>query len=917
MGAGLSARHTQVRRPPDLFVGRGRELDALADALERVGSGTPALAIVEGSPGIGKSTLVSRFLAMHADVRSIRASADDAETSVPFGVVDQVFRRAHTGSGLLEAEVPAQPDQLVVGLRLLELLEVDQRSGPLILVVDDAHAADSESVRAVHFALRRLVAHAVLVVFVTRDAERLPEGLLRMAPGHRISVPGLHTNEVKALAAAHGAELTTRGADRLRAHTAGNPLYMEAVLRQIDPLDLVAPQRRLPAPASLAESIQQQLTALSAPARALVEVASVLGASCRIADATALARLASPLPAIDDAVAAGLIRVEAGTIRFAHPLIADSIRERLRPARAVLLHTEAAERADDPLQALRHRVDAAIAPDAELSRDLEAAADGRARLEDWVAGAELLLNASRLSPDEEDAERLLLEAVVAMGAAGDAAGAARLIDGSNLKPGAMRDFALGNLALLRGDLRRAEQQLLAAWTGCDVRADARLAGRTALAVSLLSSLRLRAGEQAAWARRATELLERGDPARVHALCALASAHTLAGPLEQGRRLLEDAIAEADPTTLNRLPLRSCRGWLRWIADDLGGALADLRAAAPAALEAGSRRNAAVAFARLAVVGFDCGLWDQAAVDAERAVAIALESEDHSLLVTALGAATLVPVARGRVGDAEGHLRALEDWRSDGELHVFTAAVARAHAAATSGDHVAVLQVMQPLLRIVRRDGVDGPGPWPWQHLYGGALVEMKRIDEADAFLRRHATMAREQGRTLMQVRLERVRGSLELRRGDSRLAERTLEDALARMEQLSAPYERALVELALGQVRRRAGRRRAAAAVLGDARVRLGALGARPALDRCERELEACGVRADVRAASLPDGVTAQERSVAGLVAAGMTNREVAVELIVSTKTVEHHLTRAYAKLGVRSRAELRAQVRRGQLDLA
>jgi DNA-binding CsgD family transcriptional regulator len=169
----------------------------------------------------------------------------------------------------------------------------------------------------------------------------------------------------------------------------------------------------------------------------------------------------------------------------------------------------------------------------------------------------------------------------------------------------------------------------------------------------------------------------------------------------------------------------------------------------------------------------------------------------------------------------------------------------------------------------------------------------------------------------MQVRLARVRGSLELRRGDPRLAEQTLEDALARMEQVSAPYERALVELALGQVRRRAGRRRAAAATLEDARARLAALRARPALDRCERELLACGAHAGARAASLPDGLTAQERSIAGLVAAGMTNREVAVELIVSTKTVEHHLTRAYAKLGVRSRAELRAQVRRGQLDLA
>jgi DNA-binding CsgD family transcriptional regulator len=122
------------------------------------------------------------------------------------------------------------------------------------------------------------------------------------------------------------------------------------------------------------------------------------------------------------------------------------------------------------------------------------------------------------------------------------------------------------------------------------------------------------------------------------------------------------------------------------------------------------------------------------------------------------------------------------------------------------------------------------------------------------------------------------------------------------------PYEEALILYAHGQFLRRNGRRRAAAEELGRARELLAALEARPALERCERELASCGLTPAKRTAGSPrPDLTPQEEAVARLVATGKTNREVGGELLLSVKTVEMHLTRIYAKLGVSSRSQLAA----------
>ena len=94
------------------------------------------------------------------------------------------------------------------------------------------------------------------------------------------------------------------------------------------------------------------------------------------------------------------------------------------------------------------------------------------------------------------------------------------------------------------------------------------------------------------------------------------------------------------------------------------------------------------------------------------------------------------------------------------------------------------------------------------------------------------------------------------------------------------------------------------------ARDRLAGLRARPYLERCEREIAACGLTPAKHSDFDPSKLTAQETAVARLVALGMGNRQVAAELFISIKTVQFHLTHIYAKLDISTRAELAAQFR-------
>jgi DNA-binding CsgD family transcriptional regulator len=213
-----------------------------------------------------------------------------------------------------------------------------------------------------------------------------------------------------------------------------------------------------------------------------------------------------------------------------------------------------------------------------------------------------------------------------------------------------------------------------------------------------------------------------------------------------------------------------------------------------------------------------------------------------------------------------------------------------------GEPAAAHAVLEPLLA---RSGIGHPSATAAAPDDVEALVELGRVDEAETLLAELAAQVERTGRRRRRAAVARCRALIAAARGDG-AGITDAEDALALCGGGVEPLERARTLLVLGQVRRRAKQRGSAREALDAARALFEEIGAPLWAERAHAELRRVGGR---RAS--PDELTPSERRIAELVAGGRTNREVAAELFVTVHTVEKALTRAYRKLGVRSRTEL------------
>jgi ATP/maltotriose-dependent transcriptional regulator MalT len=353
----------------------------------------------------------------------------------------------------------------------------------------------------------------------------------------------------------------------------------------------------------------------------------------------------------------------------------------------------------------------------------------------------------------------------------------------------------------------------------------------------------------------------------------------------------------------RVAMPKC--WLQIVMDDFDGVPQTLAEVAPDQLRNGSIRIAVWSYVWLSRAQYLLGDWDAAAAASGRAVALLEETGHDWLRPLARWVAVEVSASRGEWPAAEAHTRGASAESGDYELMIVAAALARANLAWVRGDHAEVLRALEPLRAIQPREGVDEPGFWPWQHLYGDALVSLGRLDEAAAFLAPHEELAEELKRRSSIARLARVRGRLEAAGGRIEAAEAAFRHGIDQLHALPLPFERASLELAYGQMLRRRGRRRAATVQLEAARERFSALGAHPFVQRCTVELEGSGLAPTKRTNADPARLTPQELAVARLAATGLSNRDIAAEMTISAKTVQFHVSNVYAKLGVRSRLQL------------
>ena len=528
------------------FVGRQAELALLRAKLDEARSGHPGIVLIEGPPGIGKTALVERFVGESVGVLVLRASGEESESLLTYGVVDQLVRFARldesTGSAAERLQATVAEDQITTGVRLLDLLGSLQEQAPVVVVVDDAHWADLPSLRALLFGLRRLVVDRTLVLIVVRDElePALPEGLRRLVRDHGaiLRMAGLDAEDLRELAEAMGIEtVSSRAAQRLYDHTQGNPLHARALLEELPTDTWRSDALPLPSPRSFSLLVLYRCAACSPETQRLVEAASVLGLRCSLATATRLAGVEEPLPALEEASRAGLLQPRDALpgrweMAFPHPLVQAAIYHDLAPSRRAALHAAAAELAEDEAASLRHRVAAAPTVDAQLAQDLERWARREAARGAATSAAASLVTASRLSPTPAERERRLLEGVSSMLLAADRRQAAAFAeDIAGFPPGPLRDKVLGYLAYVNDRPREAERWLSSAWEQCDPTTDRSLAAAIALTNLLHWKSRLHGQEAVEWGRRAVTLASRaGDPVRVVGEGMLASALAYAARL---------------------------------------------------------------------------------------------------------------------------------------------------------------------------------------------------------------------------------------------------------------------------------------------------------------------------------------------------------------------------------------------------
>lgn len=877
------------------FVGRADELDVFEQELAAARAGRPRVVLVDGPAGIGKTSLVERFAAAVRGARVIHASGEESEAGVELAMLDQLLRRA--GAGAVDL---AAGGHVEAGARLLDALSDLQANGTVIVVIDDAHWADATSLRALLFAIRRLVSDSVLLVIATREQAPGLEGLRKLtADGtvRHVRLAPLALAEVIQLADAQGVPLSRPAARRLHEQSGGSPLYARELLAEVPSNVWESPTSPLPAPRIYSELVLRRLQALPASAVALAESASVLGGRTSLAMAAGLAEAEDPYAAVDGLLAPQAALVElaeaagGAELRFVHPLVRAAIYGSLAPSRRAALHRRAATVVRDEASALYHRFKAAASPDAALAGDLAEYAVRSTANQRWADAVRAFELAARATPHRADRERYVLAAIEAAMFGGDGPRARTLAEETrDFEPGPRLDAVLAYVCLGTGQRAEAEERLRRAW------AQDPTSARVAQLLAFLSVIRLRAADAVEWARTALSLAA-GDMAP--ATMWLATGLHWLGRRDEAYAVLEDQRERLDRGA------GAIRGTMLLADGELSEAAADLAAAERNLRHVGSLIVTGRLLAKYAQVQFARGEWDTAVVLADRAQAFATESDDVAAEAIAGWAAALVPAARGEMRECERVRSTLEALPVVFEAHIAERNLGLAVLAAAGGRYEEVLRVLAPLAAFEAREAIDASGHFPWAHLFADALVRLGRPD-ARAFLERHETLAHD---NTSRARLAYVRGELKLQGEDLAAAI----DAFALAGQLlpaGAPYERALVDFGHGRALRRVRQRRAAAELLGRARDTFAALGARPVLDPCERELDACGLSPAKRGPTADRSrLTPQERSVAQLAAAGRSNREIAGELLISVKSVERYLTQVYRKLGVDARGDLASRL--------
>jgi DNA-binding CsgD family transcriptional regulator/tetratricopeptide (TPR) repeat protein len=928
---------------------READLRVLETLVAQASGGDGRVGLIEGPPGIGKTSLVSAAarLAAEAGMRCLSARGSPMERAFPFGVVRQLFEPVLAAGPAERSEMFAGPagraERLLSGAGgpaadgggpfavyhgLYWLTANLSGVGALALLVDDLQWGDPPSLEAVEYLGRRLEGLPVLLVVASRSHEpgfdRSVLDTLGREPAAREVVPRALSEAATAqmLRSRMSAAATDGFCRACHAATGGNPLLTaelatalaaEGLTGQTDDAAKVAEI----GPEAVAAAVRLRLARLSKEARSLVEAACVLGDGVPLEDAAALAGLELPAAAAAATALAeaDLLRAEE-TVAFVHPVVRAAVYAGLGPFGRRDAHVRAAR-----LLA------------------------GAGRPAERVAAQVL-----RCPPAEDPDAVAVLRAAARRSLAEGATGLAV----EYLQRALDEPPQAGQLPEVLAGLGTAEQLLNAP------RATAHLREALALTEDPARRARIarRLGGALSWAGRPAEansVFEQAladpslDAAQVHSLEADLVTVGLFEPqlVPQARQRLRQFDPSTPPTDFDGHILLAYAAYdqvrtgtrkdtaVEWALRLLG---------APAILA----ETGQAAFAVVGGVLLAADRLDEAERLAEDVTRAGEESGSVLLACGALWVEANVLHRRGALADAEACYSSAVDTAAARGFTTITNWAGSEYAImlADRSDGPAALQVL-------RRLGLDGPlpdtvhfyearlaagiakvacgqvqegidqiravgGRWeaigarnpdlaPWRAHLAQALLLAGQREEARTLADEHAALARGWGANRPLARALRVQALATGGPNGTAL----LHESVALARDSPGRLELALSLVELGAAERRANQRTAAREPLEEGLSLAHQCGARALQDRALAELLAAGARPRRPPASGRDTLTPSELRIADLAGAGQTNRQIAQRLFITQKTVETHLAHAFRKLHIDSRAQIPAALAR------
>jgi DNA-binding CsgD family transcriptional regulator len=912
-------------------VGRESELAAIADFL--VAGGPCCAVVVAGEPGIGKTTVWEAAVetAAKGGLRVLRARPAESEAKLAFssladlmgGTLGDVLeelpppqRRALEIALLLEDAGGKRADRRAVAAGLLSSVRALAAHSRVLLAIDDLQWLDRSSAAALHFSLRRLGGEPVALLVARRvdgsgsdgdgglEQAFPPERLLRVPIGPLGFLP-LNTVLQERL----GAGLSRPVLRRIHELSGGNPFFA---------LELAQAPESLEAgtlPPTLDSLVRGRLVALPEEAQ-LALLAAAAGSQPTL---DLVERVVGTPDALAPAETAGIVVLDRGSLRFTHPLLASAAYSGAEPAQRRDVHRQLGRLVRDTEERAHHLAAAATGPDETVAAALEqGAARARARGAP-AAAAELSEEAAKLTPPEREAagRRRRADAGYYHFESGDSRRALVLLEGvvAELHAGTDRADVLTRLARVRSysdDLQAATDLFLQA---AEEAGDDRALRARALegAAAQLFRQRRRLDEAVEHAKTAARLARELDD---EALLALALGSQLLAEATLGRpeaaATLEAALGLQPAVESERILAQP--EWTAAIARMWWGEPSGVRPTYERLIErgraAGDEASLPYVYVMLAQAECLLGDFESGRRNAVAAREIAEQAGQQALVAYAFAVQALSDACAGREGEVrEEAATALELGRSTQFTPVSQFAGAALGLLELSlGRAAEAAEQLGPLVAFARDEEICEPGLTRYVPDQVEALVELGRLDEAADLLDWHEGNAVRLGRRGAIASSRRCRGLLAATEGRLEEALSEFERALTEDEAVPLPFDRARTLLLFGAALRRAKRKADARDMLEQALASFEELSAATFADRARAELQRIGGRRRSKG-----GLTATERQIAELVAQGHSNKEVAAALFVTVKTVEANLSRVYAKLGLRSRAELARHLAGGE----